>query len=112
MTRKSQQGMTLIEVMVALVVMGAGLLTAVGLQWRALQGSESAMKASQAAWLAQSVLERSRSPGGVDRVQLQRMVEAFAGRTGVGRFESGVVSIGWNDARGHGWRELQLDSKR
>ena len=52
MARKPQEGLTLIEVMVALAVMGAGLLAAAGLQLRALQGTDSAMMTSQAAWLA------------------------------------------------------------
>jgi len=113
MARKPQQGLTLIEVMVALAVMGSGLLAAAGLQWKALQGTDSALMASQAAWLAHGALEESRSPAGVDRERLQRLAEAFAGASAKGQFHSGMVSIGWSDTRaGGGWRELQLGDRR
>lgn len=109
MARKPQQGLTLIEVMVALAVMGTGLLAAAGLQLRALQGTDSARMTSQAAWLAHGTLEQARAPGGVDRAALQRAVEAFAGPTAKGQFQQGGVSIGWSGARGDdGWRELRL----
>lgn len=109
MARKPQEGLTLIEVMVALAVMGAGLLAAAGLQLRALQGTDSAMMTSQAAWLAHGTLEQSRAPAGVDVAELQRLVETFAGPTAKGQFQQGRVSIGWGGARaGDGWRELQL----
>lgn len=109
MAWKLQQGLTLIEVMVALAVTGSGLLAVAGLQWRALQGTDSALMVSQAAWLAQGTLEESRSPGGVDRARLQRLVDAFAGPMASGQFHQGMVSIGWSDARaGGGWREVQL----
>ena len=46
-----QQGMTLIEILVAMVVLGVGLFAAAGLQVRALQATESALRSTQAAYL-------------------------------------------------------------
>ncbi|MNF63625.1 hypothetical protein D3C84_453320 [compost metagenome] len=56
-----QQGMTLIEVLVAMAVLGVGLFAAAGLQVRALQATESALRSTQAAYLAHGVLEQARA---------------------------------------------------
>ncbi|WP_312936062.1 hypothetical protein [Pseudomonas sp.] len=56
-----EQGMTLVEVSLSLGIMAAGLLSAAGLQLRALQASEQARLHSQAVWLAHSVLEVGRT---------------------------------------------------
>lgn len=117
MARTRQQGLTLIEVMVALVVVSSGLLVAAGLQWRALQGTDSARVASQAAWLAQAMLEQARSArgvDGVDQLEFQRKVKAFAGESGQGGFQQTGrrvrVSVGWSDERaGGGWRVLEVE---
>ncbi|MDD1978538.1 MULTISPECIES: type IV pilus modification protein PilV [Pseudomonas] len=58
-----QQGMTLIEVLVAMAVLGLGLFAAAGLQLRALQATESAQRSTQAAYLAQAVSEQARADG-------------------------------------------------
>ena len=56
-----QQGMTLIEVLVAMAVLGLGLFAAAGLQVRALQVTESALSSTQAAYLAHGVLAQARA---------------------------------------------------
>ena len=60
MTAK-QQGMTLIEVLVALFVLVTGVLGAIALQTNAKQGSFDAMQRSLASALAQDIIERIRS---------------------------------------------------
>ncbi|PSS56626.1 pilus assembly protein PilV [Pseudomonas sp. BBP2017] len=53
--------MTLIEVLVAMAVLGLGLFAAAGLQVQALQATESALRTTQAAYLAQGVFEQVRA---------------------------------------------------
>ncbi|MDH0640308.1 prepilin-type N-terminal cleavage/methylation domain-containing protein [Pseudomonas sp. GD03860] len=56
-----QQGMTLIEVLVAMAVLGLGLFAVAGLQVRGLQATESAMRSTQEIYVAQGVLEQARA---------------------------------------------------
>ena len=58
---KNKRGMTLIEVMVALVILVTGILGAVGMQAIAKQGSFDAMQRSLASALAQDIIARMRS---------------------------------------------------
>lgn len=55
-----QQGMTFIEVLIALVIMVTGILGAVAMQATAKQGSFDAMQRSLASSLAQDIVERMR----------------------------------------------------
>jgi len=55
-----QQGMTLIEVLVAMAVSGLGLFAAAALQVQALQATESALRSTQAAYQAHGELEQAR----------------------------------------------------
>ena len=55
-----QRGMTLLEVLLALVIVAAGLFAAVGLQLQALQAVTSAHRDGQGAMAAHSELERGR----------------------------------------------------
>ena len=57
---RKHQGMTLIEVMVALIILVLGILGAVGMQATAKQGSFDAMQRSIASSLAQDIVERMR----------------------------------------------------
>ncbi|GAA5138689.1 type IV pilus modification protein PilV [Thalassotalea piscium] len=60
--KKSQQnGMTFIEVLIALVIMVTGILGAVAMQATAKKGSFDAMQRALASGLAQDILERMRS---------------------------------------------------
>ena len=87
MAGKRQQGVTLIEVMVAQVVLALGLLGAAGLQLRSVQGTDSARMVSQAAFIAHGMRERTRSVRGVDgrdQDEFQRQLAAFAGASARG----------------------------
>lgn len=55
-----QRGMTLLEVLLAIVVVGVGMFAAAGLQLQALQASDSARRDGQAAIATHSERERSR----------------------------------------------------
>ena len=69
--RSRQAGMTLIEVLVALVVFSIGALGVAMLQLNALKHTDSAMRSTQASFIAQDLLERIRDTGSI----------AAAGRT-------------------------------
>lgn len=56
-----QTGATLIEVMVALLVLSAGILGVAILQLNALKHSDSAMRSTQVSFIAQDLLERIRA---------------------------------------------------
>jgi type IV pilus assembly protein PilV len=56
-----QQGFTLVEVMVALFVLGIGLLGILGMQNNALRSTNTAMTYTQAGFLAHDLFERMRS---------------------------------------------------
>ena len=101
-----QQGMTLIEVMVAIVVLGLGVFASAGLQLRALQATDSALRGTQAAYLAQGVLEQARAIGGLrnqDLVQLSSDVHTLIGPLATAEVAQGVagvvVQINWDDSR-------------
>ncbi len=55
-----QQGFTLVEVLIAVVVLSLGMLGLVGLQMTATRSNQSAYHRTQAALLAQDALERIR----------------------------------------------------
>lgn len=55
-----QRGMTLLEVLLAIVVVGVGMFAAAGLQLQALQASDSARRDGQSAMAAHSERERGR----------------------------------------------------
>jgi type IV pilus assembly protein PilV len=61
---RKQHGATLIEVLIAVLILGLGLLGMAALQTRALQGSQSATQRSQAVMSVQEMLDILR----VDRV--------------------------------------------
>jgi type IV pilus assembly protein PilV len=54
---KYQQGMTLIEVVVAIVILAVGALGVAGLQARALKGNESSLQRTQAVIAANSLID-------------------------------------------------------
>ncbi|WP_460421454.1 type IV pilus modification protein PilV [Pseudomonas sp. ZL2] len=58
-----QQGMSLIEVLLAMLVLGLGLFAAAAAQVRALQATDSALQSTQAAYLQHGVLEQARING-------------------------------------------------
>ncbi len=60
-----QQGATLIEILVAVLILSFGLLGLAALQTRALQGNQSSLQRSQAIMLSNYMLDAMR----VDRIQ-------------------------------------------
>lgn len=101
-----QQGMTLIEVLVAMALLGLGLFAGAGLQLRALQATDSALRSTQAAYLAQGMIEQVRAVGALRGGDLERFradVLALIGPGGAGlaTLEGGHVRvlISWDDSR-------------
>ncbi|PVZ56136.1 type IV pilus modification protein PilV [Pseudomonas sp. B1(2018)] len=62
----SQEGMTLIEVLMALVILGVGLLGAAAFQLNALKYTDSARMTSQASFIAYDMLDRIRANAAAD----------------------------------------------
>ncbi|MFK0090495.1 prepilin-type N-terminal cleavage/methylation domain-containing protein [Pseudomonas sp. NPDC090755] len=109
-----QQGMTLIEVLLAMALLGVGLFAAAGLQLRALQATDSALRGTQAAYLAQGVFEQARAVEVLreeDRVWFQAQVGGVlgAGAQGQVALTTGElrVLIDWDDSRA-GWQRRSL----
>ena len=57
----SQNGVTLIEVLVAVLILGVGVLGVAMLQLNALKQTDSAMRSTQVSFIAQDLLERVRA---------------------------------------------------
>lgn len=102
--RKGQQGITLLEVMLGMLVLALGLFAAAALQVKALQAAASALQHSQATYLAQSLLEQARAGGSVeDSGQWQAQVRLALGAQAEGWVRSSgsslKVIVDWPDAR-------------
>ncbi|CAI8929719.1 type IV pilus assembly protein PilV [Pseudomonas sp. IT-196MI5] len=65
-SKRTQEGMTLIEVLVALVILGAGLLGAAAFQLNALKYTDSARMTSQASFIAYDLMDRIRANAAAD----------------------------------------------
>jgi len=61
-----QNGMTLVEVLVALVILGVGLLGAAAFQLNALKHTDSARMTSQASFIAYDLMDRIRANAAAD----------------------------------------------
>ncbi|CAI8762038.1 type IV pilus assembly protein PilV [Pseudomonas sp. IT-P74] len=61
-----QNGMTLVEVLVALVILGVGLLGAAAFQLNALKYTDSARMTSQASFIAYDLMDRIRANAAAD----------------------------------------------
>jgi type IV pilus assembly protein PilV len=57
---RSQQGATLIEILIAVLILSFGLLGMAGLQTRALQGNQSSVQRSQAVMLTNYMMDAMR----------------------------------------------------
>lgn len=123
-----QSGMTLIEVMVALLILSVGVLGAAAVQINALKYTDSALRRTQAGFIAQDMLERMRAnpdasyalaglsqaptsadldnPRHQDLFDFAMNVRQMAGNTADGRIsvagDAVTVAIDWSDARGSG----------
>ncbi|MET0846554.1 MAG: type IV pilus modification protein PilV [Pseudomonas sp.] len=64
--KPAQEGMTLIEVLVALVILTVGLLGAAAIQLNALKYTDSSRMTSQASFIAYDMMDRIRANSGAD----------------------------------------------
>lgn len=123
---RHQAGMTLIEVLVATLILAIGLLGAAMIQLNALKYTDSSRMTSQASFIAYDMLDRIRANAGADYAwgQAERAapnratanvrdldlhdfeanILGFAGESATGSVSiSGgevTVSISWDDSRG------------
>ncbi|QTT86824.1 type IV pilus modification protein PilV [Pseudomonas chlororaphis] len=119
--RSVQAGMTLIEVLVAVLILGVGLLGAAAVQLNALRYTDSALMTSQASFIAYDMLDRIRANSAADYsvaapdtgnfslvrdqdlYDFKRNIESFGGPTAEGHIslKQGVftISISWDDSR-------------
>lgn len=58
--KKNMRGLTLMEVLVAVVILALGLLGLAGLQATSLRNNEGAVQRTQASYLAQDIIDRMR----------------------------------------------------
>jgi type IV pilus assembly protein PilV len=65
-SKRTQEGMTLVEVLVALVILGVGLLGAAAFQLNALKYTDSARMTSQASFIAYDLMDRIRANAAAD----------------------------------------------
>lgn len=121
--KSRQAGMTLIEVLIAMLILAIGLLGAAGTQLKALKFTDSALKSTQASFIAYGLLDRIRanssgdyrvsgldpistgasSVAGQDLSDFKRNIRQFAGEHGDGAVvvsdRQVSISIQWSDAR-------------
>jgi len=123
---RHQSGITLIEVLVAVLILAVGLLGAAVIQLNALKHTDSSRMISQASFIAYDMLDRVRANSGADYSwglsegappstvtssvrdldlhDFEANIIGFAGDSGSGsvlvRADEVTVSISWDDARG------------
>lgn len=137
---RAMRGFTLLEVLVAMIVLSVGLLGLAGLMASSLKNSHSAYMRSQATWLAYDVLDRMRAnrqvalaggynlalgaaPGGsgLAKTDLSEWDTALAntltegdGSITMGPNGAVTVIVQWNDSRGTGGgatEQFQVDTR-
>jgi type IV pilus assembly protein PilV len=125
---RHQAGTTLIEVLVAVLILGVGLLGAAVIQLNALKSTDSSRMTSQASFIAYDMLDRIRANAGADYAwgraarapasvagasvrdldlhDFEANILGFAGESGAGAVvvnaHDVTVSISWDDSRGSG----------
>lgn len=125
----AQDGMTLIEVLVALLILAVGLLGAAAVQIKALQYTDSSRMSTQASFIAYDMLDRIRantaadygvatpaagSPGNVrdqDLHDFASNVANFGGASAKGSISVNqqvyTIRITWDDSRAEGHSRSQ-----
>ncbi len=120
-SKAAQEGMTLIEVLVALLILSVGLLGAAALQLNALKYTDSARMTSQASFIAYDMMDRIRANAAADYTitpptsgnlnvardqdlyDFTRNIISFGGATATGNISlnQGVytITINWDDSR-------------
>ena len=116
-----QQGMTLIEVLVALLILTVGLLGAAAVQLNALKYTDSSRMTSQASFIAYDMMDRIRANSGADYTitpptsgnlsvardqdlyDFTTKISNFGGPTATGSIALNqrvyTITITWSDAR-------------
>lgn len=114
---KNQQGVSLIEVLVAVVVLAVGLLGLAGLQATSIKSNDSANLRSQASLLAYDVADRMRAmrtaafegrfdddSGHAERTSWNQAIAWYMGESATGSITRNnnvvTITISWNDTRG------------
>ena len=105
-TKKRQAGMTLIEVLVAALILGLGLLGAASAQINALKYTDSARMSTQASFIAYDMLDRMRANAtgdyrfsGVDVATSTSSVAGIVGQD-LSDFKRNIRAFGGESARG------------
>lgn len=117
----AQDGMTLIEVLVALLILSVGLLGAAAVQLNALKYTDSSLMTTQASFIAYDMLDRIRASAGVldqDLYDFTSNIESFGGASATGRVGQSQqmysIRIEWDDSRAAGTgdsrRSLEVSS--
>ncbi|KAB0483433.1 type IV pilus assembly protein PilV [Pseudomonas reinekei] len=100
--KHAQDGMTLIEVLVALLILSVGLLGAAAFQLNALKYTDSARMTSQASFIAYDMMDRIRANSAADYT----VTPPTSGNLNVARdqdlydFNSNIVNFGGPTATG------------
>jgi type IV pilus assembly protein PilV len=122
--KRAQDGMTLIEVLVAVLILGVGLLGAAAIQLNALKYTDSSLMTSQASFIAYDMLDRIRANSGADYTvtppgsgnlnvardqdlyDFTTNIVAFGGPTATGSITVNqrvfTIIINWDDSRAVG----------
>lgn len=120
-SRRAQEGMTLIEVLVAVLILGVGLLGAAMVQLNALKYTDSSRMTSQASFIAYDLLDRIRANSAADYTitppsspnlsvtrdqdlyDFKTNIVAFGGATATGTVALNqrvyTITISWDDSR-------------
>ena len=104
--RRRQSGMTLIEVLIALMILSVELLGAAMLQLNALKYTDSARMTSQASFIAYDMLDRIRANAGadytwgMDEPGLASTSTASVRDLDLHDFEANILGFAGKDAKG------------
>lgn len=120
-SKYAQEGMTLIEVLVALLILTVGLLGAAAVQLNALKYTDSSRMTSQASFIAYDMMDRIRANSGADYTvtpptssnlsvtrdqdlyDFTNNITSFGGPTATGSITLNqrvyTITINWSDAR-------------
>ncbi|WP_347902095.1 type IV pilus modification protein PilV [Pseudomonas purpurea] len=123
-SKRAQDGMTLIEVLVALLILAVGLLGAAAIQLNALKYTDSSLMTSQASFIAYDMMDRIRANSAADYTvtpptsgnlnvardqdlyDFTTNITSFGGPTATGSITLNqrvyTITIQWNDSRATG----------